>query len=142
MGTDGILRMAVQFWIEAEANLLKRSFDREYLLFLSIWEWEDADLPQPYIFFCSLEPRNVMRRLSLRRPTSTASARIRECVEEFEIGPAARLFEDRETIPGEVRVLLDFDLPSNPHKLLLTEHDCNSVRADKKRARSIRRALP
>jgi hypothetical protein len=115
-----ILRMAVQFWLEAEANLIALPFSTSYMLFLSIWHWDDDDVPQPYVFFCGSEPEKLRDKLTLTTPRSDLAARISRILQRFEIGSSAHIFEDHETEPGEIRLLIDFDLASNPKKLRLS----------------------
>jgi hypothetical protein len=112
-----ILRMAVQFWLEAEANLIALPFYGEYIFFLSLWSWEKDDYPNPYIFFCGSNPRELRAKFTLQPATSELSSLIRSYLNMFEIGSSARLFEDHETVPGDTRILIDFDVPCNPRKL-------------------------
>ena len=120
---ETIFRMAVQYWLDAETALVARPLEQEYAQFLSIWEWDADDFPKPYFFFCSENPRHLRDQLELSPPTSETSRLIRSYLDRFEVGPSTILHEDRVTLPGSVRVLVDFALPCSPRKFLLQPRD-------------------
>jgi len=112
-----ILEMAFRLWVDAEANVLRLKFGRPYMLFLSIWEWDEEHLPNPYLFFCGNGIEDLKYKLDLKpadKETSTISTKL----SKLGLGAVSSVFEDRVTVPGEVRTIIDFTLRCNIHKIL------------------------
>ncbi len=116
-----VILMAAWFWVEAEANLLALGYAQPYALILSVWEWAEDELPVPYVFFCGSKVARVSEGIALSLPTSGTSSRLRQHFVALGLEGVVRIFEDHETVPGSTRVLLDFDLPCNVHKVRLAE---------------------
>jgi hypothetical protein len=116
-----VVLMAAWLWVEAEANLLALEYAEPYALFLSVWEWDEGELPVPYVFFCGSEVSRVAEGIALSPPTSETAERLRQHLVTLGLEGAARIFEDLETVPGSTRVLVDFALPCNPRKVRLDD---------------------
>jgi hypothetical protein len=113
-----LLWMAVRFWTEAEANLIALKYRRRYMNFLSIWGWAHDELPMPYFSFCGSDLGRITG-LRLSAPSSKFSYGIRDHLSQLGLGSAAVLYEALEAVPGDVCVVVDFNLPCSPRKVLV-----------------------
>ena len=114
-----ILALAALWWSDAEANLIARRYRRAYALFLSIWEWDRDEPPCPYLFFCGSNVARVRNGIALTPARSQTARRLRAHLSDLNLAQHALLFEDRETLPGSIRVLIDFVLPCSNKKVRL-----------------------
>jgi hypothetical protein len=116
-----ILAMGQWLWVDAELAIAKIPRRTDYALFLSVWEWEEGDAPVPYLFYCAREVSRVSRGIALERPTSPMAKSITAHLLALGLGSVAQVFEDRASVEGQVRVLIDFELSLNPHKRSLAQ---------------------
>lgn len=113
-----IVEMGFRLWADSEANLLSLKFRRPYMLFLSIWEWDEDDLPNPYLFFCSRGVSALRKKLHLE-PVKSGSSRLWANLSTLGLAGVSRVFEDRKTSPGEVRTIIDFTVRCSSQKILI-----------------------